>query len=120
MLDECAKHLLSGDAGEPETVGGVSLPDVEGSVRGRGEVDRPPGPLTACRLVDFLTNGGEAFGRRRSVGTRRALTKRRAVGIHTVKVDLSFGRISVDRKQVDLSMRICIIEDSQRSVRSTI
>jgi hypothetical protein len=32
LVDECSEYLLSGDAGEPEAVGGFSLPDVEGSV----------------------------------------------------------------------------------------
>ena len=35
MVDECDEHLLSGDAGESEAVGGVSLPYVESSVLGR-------------------------------------------------------------------------------------
>jgi hypothetical protein len=34
LLDECAKDLLSGDAGESEAVSGVPLPNVEGSVCG--------------------------------------------------------------------------------------
>jgi hypothetical protein len=32
LVDECAEDILSGDAGDSETVGGFSLPDVEGSV----------------------------------------------------------------------------------------
>jgi hypothetical protein len=32
--DECSKDLLSGNAGESEAVGGFSLPDVKGPVRG--------------------------------------------------------------------------------------
>jgi hypothetical protein len=39
LVDERGEDVLSGDAGDSETVGGVSLPDVEGSVLGRGEVD---------------------------------------------------------------------------------
>jgi len=34
LLDECAEHFLSGDAGESEAVSGFSLPNVEGPVCG--------------------------------------------------------------------------------------
>jgi hypothetical protein len=32
LVDQCGEDLLPGDAGEPEAVGGFSLPDVEGPV----------------------------------------------------------------------------------------
>jgi hypothetical protein len=70
LLDECAKDLLSGDARESEAVSGFSLPDVEGSVCGGGEVHRPLCPLAACWMVEFLTDVREAFAWRRTVGMR--------------------------------------------------
>jgi hypothetical protein len=35
LVDEGGQHVLTGDAGEAETVGGFALPDVEGAVLGR-------------------------------------------------------------------------------------
>jgi hypothetical protein len=32
LVDECGENVLSGDASYSESVGGCSLPDVEGSV----------------------------------------------------------------------------------------
>jgi hypothetical protein len=34
LVDECREDFLSGNAGESETVGSFTLPDVEGSVLG--------------------------------------------------------------------------------------
>ena len=36
-----------GDSGEPQAVGRVSLPDVQGPVGGGGQIDGPPGALAA-------------------------------------------------------------------------
>ncbi len=55
QLNERANDLLSGDAGESEAVGGVSLPDVEGPVCGGGQVDGPSCSLAAGRLVELLS-----------------------------------------------------------------
>jgi hypothetical protein len=85
QFDECAKDFLSGDAGESEAVGGFSLPDVEGSVCGGGQVDCPSCSLAACWLVGFFPNVGEAFGPRRPVRTGVWFgSERREAGFHAV------------------------------------
>src|SRR5579875_501458 len=52
LVDQRGQHLLSGHAGKTEAIGGISLPDVEGSVLGRGEIDR-----TACSAAARLADG---------------------------------------------------------------
>lgn len=47
QLDERTDDFLPGDAGEPQAVGRVSLPDVQGPVGGRGQIDGPSGALAA-------------------------------------------------------------------------
>jgi hypothetical protein len=92
LLDECAKDLLSGDARESEAVSGFSLPDVEGSVCGRGEVHGSSCPLAASWLVEFLTDVRQAFGRRRTVGMRGWFgAERRGAGFHAAGGNLLFG-----------------------------
>ena len=72
QVDECGDDLLPGHTGESEPVGGLSLPDVESPVGGRGQVDGAPYALASRRLpglvIDALPNAGEAFGLRRGVG----------------------------------------------------
>lgn len=58
LVDQRGQHLLSGHAGETEAIGGISLPDVEGTVLGRREIDGASRFPAAC-LAD-----GDAFGRR--------------------------------------------------------
>ena len=88
LLDGCAKDLLSGDARESEAVSGFSLPDVEGSVCGGGQVDGSPCSLAACGLVEFLvvqflSDAAEAFGLRRGIGARGwSGSKRWRAGFH--------------------------------------
>ncbi|EUA54648.1 hypothetical protein I553_1396 [Mycobacterium xenopi 4042] len=48
LVNERREDLLSGDPGEPQPVGRVSLPDVEGTVLGGREVDRSAGSGDAC------------------------------------------------------------------------
>lgn len=57
LVDKRAEDLLSGDASQSETVGCLSLPDIETPVLGRGEVDGASG-APPPRLPD----GGEPFG----------------------------------------------------------
>jgi hypothetical protein len=47
QLDERADDFLAGDSGEPQAIGRLSLPDVQGTVGGGGQIDGPPGALAA-------------------------------------------------------------------------
>jgi hypothetical protein len=62
QINERAEHLLSGNPGESEPVGGFSLPDVEGAVCGGGQVDGPSRPLPARTLAEVLMDTGETLG----------------------------------------------------------
>jgi hypothetical protein len=57
LVDERAEDLLPGDARQPESVGRLSLPDVEAAVLGSREVNGPSGPP-----LPRLPDGGEPFG----------------------------------------------------------
>lgn len=63
FVDECAEDLLSGNTGDSQTVGGFSLPDVEGSVCGGWEVDGSSCSLSASSLVELLSQVHQALGR---------------------------------------------------------
>lgn|SRR5271166_2829449 len=63
LLDQCVEDLLSGDAGNPEAVGGLLLPQVEGAVGGQGEVDGSPGALLPGPPFRCLPEVVEALGR---------------------------------------------------------
>jgi hypothetical protein len=69
LVDQCREDLLSGDAGDAELVGGLLLPEVEGSVGGEREVDGPSGSLVAHSLNRHLPKGGDALGRPGLAGT---------------------------------------------------
>jgi hypothetical protein len=71
LVDQSRQHLLSGDAGKPKSVGGFTLPDVEGAVGGRGKVDGSPGALPARPLTYLVPDAGETFGRVGFVEVRR-------------------------------------------------
>jgi hypothetical protein len=107
-----AKDLLSGDARESEALSGFSLPDVEGSVCGGGEVHGSSCPSAACWLVEFLTDVRQAFDRRRTVGMRGWFgAERRGAGFHAAGGNLLFGWISVHQ---DISM--CVNAESRIGV----
>lgn len=72
MVDESRENVLSGDAGDAESVGGFSLPDVEGSVLRGGEVDGSSRFRGACPSDDegFGRRCGDRGGDLRGVGAR--------------------------------------------------
>lgn len=69
MVDERGKDLLPGDPGDPEAIGRFSLPNVQGPMGGRRQIDGAAYPPPARRrevggpFGGRLAQAGEALGR---------------------------------------------------------
>jgi hypothetical protein len=53
LVDERGEDLLSGHPRDPQAVGRISLPDVEGSMCGGRQVDGSSCPLGASRPITY-------------------------------------------------------------------